>query len=390
MYELTREQKEKKRLGADFARKLYQGEAMKTRTGTGSAETFSYLWRKFSEFGIFTLPIPVKYGGLEENILDIVALMEGIGSESPDTGILFSLNVHVWACEVPILYFGSETQKTELLPGLMSGAAIGAHAISEPGAGSDAWNLETTYEKTSEGYLLNGTKNFVTNGPVADIFLIYARDRRDQSDQADQAGKSLKKIACFIVKKDTPGFTIGKPLEKMGLQNSPLSAVYLNDCEIPAGNLLGQIGQGANIFNLTMEYERTFLFSFQIGLMEKQLKDCVKYAKTREQFKNKIIQYQSVSNRLADMKVRLEISRLLMYKVAHEKMQNKNVYLDSSIAKLYISESLVQNSMAAMEIFGGYGYMKEYGLEEQLRDAMAGKFYSGTADIQRNIIAGFL
>jgi len=381
MFELTREQKEKKGLGADFAKKLSQAEPIKNRSGASSAETFSYLWRKFSQFGIFMLPIPRKYGGLEENILDIVALMEGIGSESPVTGILFSLNVHLWACEIPILYFGSEAQKTELLPGLMSGETIGAHAISEPGAGSDAWNLETTYKKTGEAYLLNGTKNFVTNGPVADIFLIYGRE---------QADKSAKKIACFIVKKNTPGFTIGKPMEKMGLQDSPLSAVYLNDCLVPAGNLLGQIGQGTNIFNLTMEYERTFLFSFQIGFMEKQLKNCVQYAKKREQFKNKIIQYQSISNRLADMKVRLEISRLLMYKVAHEKMKNKNVYLDSSIAKLYISESLVQNSISAMEIFGGYGYMKEYGIEEHLRDAMAGKFYSGTADIQRNIIAGFL
>jgi alkylation response protein AidB-like acyl-CoA dehydrogenase len=330
------------------------------------------------------LPIPKKYGGLEENILDIIALMEGIGSKSPGTGILFSLNVHLWACEVPILYFGTETQKTGFLPKLMSGETIGAHAISEPETGSDAWNLETTYQKTGDGYILNGTKNFVTNGPAADIFLIYARDK------AEKAEKNLKNIACFIVKKNTEGLTIGKPIEKMGLENSPISSIYLTDCLVPAGNLLGQIGQGTNIFNLTMEYERTFLFSFQIGFMEKQLKDCVQYAKKREQFKKKIIQYQSISNRLADMKVRLEVSRLLMYKIAHEKMARKNVFLDSSIAKLYISESLVQNSMSAMEIYGGYGYMKEYGIEEHLRDAMASKFYSGTSDIQRNIIAQFL
>lgn len=377
MFNLSPEQKEKKRLGTDFARKLYNKEPGKT----GPEEQFSYLWQKFSDFGIFRLPIPKKHGGMEENILDIVALMEGIGSASPGTGILFSLNVHLWACEVPILYFGSESQKALFLPKLMTGETIGAHAISEPEAGSDAWNLETTYQKTSDGYVLNGTKNFVTNAPVADIFLIYARET---------TGKNLKNIACFIVKKNTGGFTIGKPVEKMGLQNSPLSSIYLNDCAIPGDNLLGQIGQGTNIFNLTMEYERTFLFSFQIGFMEKQLRECVRYAKKREQFKNKIIQYQSVSNRLADMKVRLEISRLLMYKVAHEKMKGKNVFLDSSIAKLYISESLVQNSMNAMEIFGGYGYMKEYGIEEHLRDSMAGKFYSGTSDIQRNIIARFL
>lgn len=377
MFNLSREQKEKKGLGADFAKQLFHSEPIKSR----SEDTFFYLWRKFSDFGIFMLPIPKKYGGLEENTMDIIALMEGIGSESASTGILFSLNVHLWACEVPILYFGSESQKTGFLPKLMTGETIGAHAISEPEAGSDAWNLETTYQKTGDGYILNGTKNFVTNAPVADVFLIYAREK---------AEKNLKNIACFIVKKNTEGFTIGKPMEKMGLQHSPLSSIYLNDCVIPAENLLGQIGQGTNIFNLTMEYERTFLFSFQIGFMEKQLKDCVQYAKKREQFKNKIIQYQSVSNRLADMKVRLEISRLLMYKVAHEKMEHKSVYLDSSIAKLYISESLVQNSMNAMEIHGGYGYMKEYGIEEHLRDSMASKFYSGTSDIQRNIIARFL
>lgn len=378
MFCFTQEQLEKKQFAESFARKQL---ALKERDETDREGLFRLLWSRCADFGLFMLPVPGKYGGLEEELPGIVAIMEGIGAGSDEAGIMFSVNVHIWACILPVLHFGTEEQKERLLPCLINGKSIGAHGISEENAGSDVWNLETTYEEDENGYTLDGIKNYITNGPLADVFIVYARQK---------GSKGMKGVSCFIAERGMKGFTIGKPVEKMGLELSPLSSVYFNDCLLPKANLLGQKGQGMNVFNHTMEYERTLLLSFQIGLMERQLKRCVEFAGKRRQFNHRIIDFQSVSNKLADMKVRLEASRLLSYKVVNEKMENRSIFLPSSIAKLFISESLVQNSMCAMEIFGACGYIKEYGIEQSLRDSMGSKFYSGTSDIQRNIISGLI
>jgi alkylation response protein AidB-like acyl-CoA dehydrogenase len=378
MFEYSEEQLEKKRLACSFA----ESKLSSHPSGfANKSELFRLLWERCSEFGLFMLPVPVGFGGLEEDIAGIAAIMEGLGEGSDSVGVLFSVNVHIWACILPILHYGSEQQKGRYLGEMMEGIRIGAHAISEDNAGSDVWNLEATYEETEEGYCLQGIKNYVTNAPDADVYIVYARQK---------GTKGFKGVSCFIVEKGMKGFTAGKPIEKMGMELSSMSSIYLNGCIVPKPNLLGKPGQGMNIFNTTMEYERTFLLTFQVGMMERQLRRCVGFAKKREQFKKRIIDFQSVSNRLADMKVRLEASRLFMYKVIHEKQQGKNIYLSSSIAKLFISESLVQNSMNAMEIHGACGYIREYGIEEALRDSMGSIFYSGTSDIQRNIIAGML
>ncbi len=375
MFEYSKELIEKKMLGTDFARKrLVIGEHHENST----TDVIRRLWEKCADFGLFMLPIPRSLNGLEEDLVSIVLLMEGIGYGSNEVGIMFSANAHIWACEIPILHFGTESQKSRYLPKLGNGEKVGAHAISEQEAGSDVWNLQTTYSKTKGGYCLNGIKAFVTNAPFAHIFLIFARKI---------GSNHMKGISCFIVEQDTPGLTIGNSIDKMGLEYSPFSSVYLDNCIVPEENLLGGLDQGHSIFNFTMEYERPFILSFQVGLMENLLEKCVEYSRARKQFDRKIISFQSISNKLANMKVRLEVARLLTHQIAFERMNSKSTFLNSSIAKLFISESMVQNSMDAIDIFGAYGYVKQYGIEKYLRDSIASKIYSGTSDVQRNIIS---
>jgi hypothetical protein len=253
--------------------------------------------------------------------------------------------------------------------------------MTEPDAGSDAYSLITKAIGKGDKYILNGTKMFVSNAPIADILLVFARTGKS---------KGFAGISAFIVEKDFPGFSVGKPLDKMGLLTSPMGEVILEDCEVPVENRLGKEGAGNAIFNAEMEWERSCLFACHLGAMERQLESCVKYAKERRQFGKSIGSFQSISNKIADMKVRIELSRLILYKVAWMKAQGKKAPIESAIAKLYTSESYVASSLDAIQIHGGYGYMKEFGIERDLRDSIAGKIYSGTSEIQRNIIASWL
>ena len=338
-------------------------------------------WKKCADFGIQALPIPKKYNGLEEDILTCLLAMQALGYACEDSGLLFAINSHMWTCEIPVLNFGTDEQKEKYLPGLCKGKLIGGHAMTEPDSGSDAFSLKTTAVRKGDKYILNGTKMFVSNGPIADILLVFA---------ATDKSKGFAGVSAFIVEKDYPGFSVGKPLAKMGLRTSPTGEVILQDCEVPIKNRLGKEGAGAAIFNSEMEWERSCLFACHLGAMERQLEACVKYAKERRQFGKPIGKFQSISHKIADMKVRLELSSLILYKVAWLKTQGKKAPIESAIAKLYVSESYVASSLDAVQIHGGYVYMNEFGIERDLRDSIAGKIYSGTSEIQRNIIASWL
>jgi len=338
-------------------------------------------WKKCADFGIQGLPIPVKYDGLGADILTCVLTMQGLGYGCRDSGLLFAINSHIWTCEIPISVFGTDAQKGKYLPSLTKGTLIGGHAMTEPDSGSDAFSLRTTAVRKGDKYILNGTKMFVSNAPIADLLLVFA---------CTDKSKGFAGISVFIVEKDFPGFSVGRPLEKMGLKTSPTGEVVLQDCEVPLDNRLGEEGAGAAIFNAEMEWERSCLFASHLGAMESQLESCVRYAKQRFQFGKPIGKFQSISKKIADMKVRIEIASLILYKVAWMKAQGKRAPLESAIAKLYISESYVASSLDAIQIHGGYGYMTEFGIERDLRDSIAGKIYSGTSEIQRNIIASWL
>jgi alkylation response protein AidB-like acyl-CoA dehydrogenase len=335
-------------------------------------------WQKCAEFGIQGLPIPEAYGGSGADILTTVLVMEGLGYGCRDNGLAFALNAQMWAVQLPILTMGSEKQKQTYLPGLANGALIGAHAISEPDSGSDAYSLRTRATKVEGGYQLNGTKMFITNASVADVVLVFATVNPDYGRWG---------VTAFLVDKETPGFSVGRELHKMGLRTSPMSEVILADCFVPEENRLGPEGAGVAIHSSCMVWERSGILASQIGAMERQLEDSVRYAKERQQFGQSIGKFQAISNRIADMQVRLETSRLLLYKVAWLKKIDADATLAAAQAKLHISESFLQNSLDAMRIHGGYGYMSEFGVERDLRDAFGGVIYSGTSDIQRLIIA---
>ena len=338
-------------------------------------------WGKCADFGIQGLPMPEKYGGLGRDILTCIAAMEGLGYACRDSGLLFSINSHIWTCESPILKFGTDKQKDKYLPGLINGSMIGGHAMTEPDSGSDAFRMNCKAVKKGDRYFINGTKMFISNAPIADVLLVFA---------ITDAKRGFAGISAFIVEKGFPGFSVGKPLEMMGLKTCPMGEVILDDCEVPEGNRLGKEGSGAAIFNSEMEWERSCLFATHVGAMEKDLEECINYAKVRNQFGKPIGKYQAISHKIADMRVRLELSRLVLYKVAWLKSQGKRVPVESAISKLFISESYVENCMEALQIHGAYGYSKELDLEKNLRDSIAGKIYSGTSEIQKNIIATFL
>lgn len=335
-------------------------------------------WQKCADFGLLGLATPEEYGGAGEDILTTMLVMEGLGYGCKDNGLIFAINAQMWSVQHPILAFGTPAQKEKYLPGLCSGKLIGAHGMSEPDSGSDAFSLRTRAEKVDGGYVLNGSKMFVTNGPVADMAVVFA---------TVDPSKGRWGVTAFLVDYDTPGFSVSRPIEKMGLRTSPMSELILQDCFVPDEARLGPVGAGATVFNSSMEWERSCILASHVGAMERQLEDAVRYARERRQFGQPIGKFQSVSNRIADMKVRLETARLILYKVAWLKKQGKPAVMEAAIAKLFLSEAFVASSEDAMRVRGGYGYMTEFEVERDLRDAFGGVFYSGTSDIQRQIIA---
>ena len=339
------------------------------------------LWRKCAQFGIHGLPIPAEYGGSDAGALTTMLAMEALGYGCRDSGLLFAIHAHMWSVEIPILKFGTDDQKQRYLTKLCNGSWIGAHGMTEPDSGSDSFALSTRAIRDGDRYRLTGTKTFITNAPDADLILAFATvDRR----------KGIWGVTGFLIERGTKGLTIGRTIEKMGLVTSPMAEVIFEDCEVPAENVLGHEGQGSAIFNHSMGWERSCILASTVGAMERQLDTCLRYVKTRHQFRKPIGNFQLVASRIADMKVRLETSRMLLYKVAWAHTQGPMNALDAALAKLYISECAVQSALDAIQLHGGYGYMKEFPVERDLRDVIAGRIYSGTSEMQRLIIAGSL
>jgi alkylation response protein AidB-like acyl-CoA dehydrogenase len=338
-------------------------------------------WKKCADMGLHGLPFSADHGGSDADIITTMLAMEALGYGCRDAGLIFALNAQMWAVQMPIHEFGTDAQKTKFLPGLIRGDLIGAHGMSEPGSGSESSGLATTAEKRGDRWVQNGTKTFVTNAPVADVFVVFA---------TTNPALGFMGVTGFVLERGAPGLRLSQPIEKMGLKTSPMSEVILENCEAPLDALLGREGGGASVFKSSMAWERGCLLARYIGAMERQLETCVAYARTRRQFNRPIGKFQSVANMIVDMKVRMETSRLLLYKVGWLKNTGEEAVIEAAIAKLYLSESWVQSCLDAIQIHGGYGYMTEFELERDLRDAIGGRLYSGTSEIQRNIIAAQL
>jgi alkylation response protein AidB-like acyl-CoA dehydrogenase len=335
-------------------------------------------WRKCADFGVLGMPVPREYGGMGLGITEVIAVMEGLGYGSSDQGLLFSINAHMWTSIMPISLYGTPQQKQFYLPRLSNGDWISANAASEPESGSDVFSMRTRAERCGDHYVLNGTKTFVTNAQVADLFVAYAT--------IDPRLGSMG-ITGFLIDRKTPGIVISKPLEKMGLRTSPMAEVVFDECTVPVSNRLGREGRGVAVFESSMEWERGCILANYLGLMKRQLERSIQYAQHRKQFGKPIGKFQSVANRIINMKVRLDTCRQLVYRIGWLKEHGKPAMLEAAVAKLHVSESLVANCQDAIQIFGGYGYMVEQQIERELRDAMGSTLYSGTTEIQRNLIA---
>jgi len=377
-FEFTADQLELKNSAVRFAQKKLNGDMIaRDKAGTFSRE----LWNACAEFGILSLPFPKSYGGSDCDIITTLLIMEGLGYGCKDSGLLFSLNGQLWTVQMPIFHFGTAAQKTNYLSRLCSGEWIGANCMTEPSSGSDSFALSTSARLDGDHYILNGSKTLITNAPIADLFLVFATI--DQS-------KGFMGVTAFLVEKTFPGLVISKEIEKMGLKTSPISEVIFSDCRVPLANRLGPEGNGATIFNEGIEWERSCMLASDVGVMERQLEECINYAKVREQFKKPIGKFQAISHKIADMKVRLETARLILYKVAWLKQTQGRAGMEAAIAKLYLSESLIQSCLDAIQIHGGYGYTSEFEIERDLRDSISSTLYSGTSEIQKNIIAKYL
>jgi len=340
------------------------------------------LWLKCGEMGFQGLPVPEEYGGSGLDPLSTAIALEALGYGCRDGGLVFSISAHLLSCVVPIWKYGSEEQKRRYLPGLCKGALIAVNAMTEPGSGSDAFSLSTKAEPVGEGFRINGTKTFCSNGPIADLALIFAL--------TDPEKRSYGGVTAFLVERGTPGFQTSKKFDKMGLRTSPLGELIFEDVYVPGEAVLGGVGAGTTIFTYVMDWERICLFASHIGTMEHLLEKSIEYARTRKQFGQPIGKFQAISHRIADMKVMLEAARLLVYKAAWHLDRARNVPLDGSIAKLFVSESLIKIALDTVQVLGGYGYMTEYEIERVLRDAVGSTLYGGTSEVQRNIIARWL
>jgi len=338
-------------------------------------------WKKAGEFGILGLPIPEEYGGSGADIMTMLAGMEGFGFGCRDAGFYLSMAAHIVIGEIPIWKFGTEEQKRKYLPKMCSGEWIGAYALTEPDAGSDALSLRTKAEKRGDYYILNGTKMFITNGPIADIVVVFAT--------VDYT-KRAKGITAFIVEKGFQGFSVSRELDKMGQRTSPTGELIFEDCKVPVENRLGKEGQGVDILKESLEWERACLLAGTIGQIEYELNRCVRYANERIQFGKPIGQFQLIQEKLANMKMRLESARLLVYRAAWMKEKGISAPIEAAIAKLAISETRVANALDAVQIHGGYGYMREFEVERVLRDSIAATIGAGTSEIQRINIAKHL
>ncbi|MFL5654924.1 MAG: acyl-CoA dehydrogenase family protein [Ktedonobacteraceae bacterium] len=338
-------------------------------------------WRLCGELGLLGLCVPERYQGDGFDALTTARAIEAFGRGCEDMGLVFSVAAHLFACTMPIVEYGSEEIKDELLPRLCSGEQIGANAITESDAGSDVFALKTHAVRDRESYILTGTKSYVTNGPIADFLVTYA---------STKPAHGYLGITGFVVKKGSPGLSVSEPFSKMGLTSTPACQVYLVECRVPVINRLGREGQGAQIFKRSMQWERSCLFASYLGMMERQLEQTTTYAQKRRQFGKSISKNQAIAHRLANMKHRLEAARLLLYRACWLLDQDKDATLAISLAKLAVSEAAIQGGLDAIQIHGAIGFGCEFGIERMLRDAIASTIFSGTSEMQRDIIANEL
>ncbi|MCE3278181.1 MAG: Acyl-CoA dehydrogenase [Bacteroidetes bacterium] len=340
------------------------------------------LWLKAGEQKLTGLTVPSLFGGGNMDPFSAIIALEALGYSCTDGGLNFAICAHFLAGVSPLLHFGNNAQKEKYLSSVSTGKSIMVNCMTENTSGSDAFHLKTSAKRYKDGFIIDGSKTFASNGPVADTILIYTL--------TDENKGFLGGITAFILDMKTEGISIGNSLEKMGLRSCNMCELFFDNVFVSESDILGQIGGGTTVFNYSMEWERTGMAACQIGSMQRLLEQSIKYAQTRIISNESIGKKQAVSHRIANMKMQLEAGRLLTYKAANGLNTGRENTLNASIAKLFVSEAYTAAAMEAVTIHGGNGYTSSYPIERALRDAIGSTIYSGTSDIQRNIISSWL
>ncbi len=372
-FELTEEQKMIREMTRGFAEKEVMPKAAEIDKNHRFPEE---LVRQMAELGLMGMMIPEEYGGAGLDCVSYVVAMEEISRGCASTGVIMSVNNSLVLD--PLWKNATEEQKQRWVVPLAKGEKLGCFCLSEPGTGSDAAAQRTVAEKKGEKWLLNGTKNFITNGPQADVSIVFA-----MTDKS----KGVKGISAFVIDKETPGYTVGKIEEKLGILGSGTSQMVCEDVELSGENLLGREGEGFKIAMRTLDGGRIGIASQALGIARAALEEAIKYSQEREAFGQQICKFQGLQWMMADMATRLDAARLLTYRAAFLKDRGKRHSVESAMAKLYASEAAMWIANKALQIHGGYGYVKEYNAERHFRDAKITEIYEGTSEIQRLVIA---
>ncbi|MBN8234969.1 acyl-CoA dehydrogenase [Halobacillus kuroshimensis] len=371
-FTLTEEQEMLRKMVRDFSK----NEVEPTAAERDEEERFDReIFDKMAGLGLTGIPWPEEYGGIGSDFISYVIAVEELSRVCASTGV--TLSAHISLASWPIYTFGTEEQKKKFLAPLAAGEKLGAYALSEPGAGSDVSSMRTQAKLDGDSYVLNGNKVWITNGGVADTYVVFAKTNPDEGNRG---------ISAFIVEKDTPGFSTGKKEKKLGIRSSPTTELIFEDCRIPKENLLGGEGQGFKIAMMTLDGGRNGIAAQAVGIAQGALDESVAYAKEREQFGKPIAALQGISFKLADMAAEIEASRLLTYQAAYLESEGLPYSKASAMAKLFAGDTAMKVTTEAVQVHGGYGYTKDYPVERYMRDAKITQIYEGTQEIQRLVI----
>ncbi|WP_018923202.1 acyl-CoA dehydrogenase [Salsuginibacillus kocurii] len=363
-----------------MVREFSENEVAPTAAERDEAERFDMeLFKQMADLGLTGIPWPEEYGGIGADYVSYCIAVEELSRVCASMGV--TLSAHISLAGWPIYSFGTEAQKQTYLRALAEGTKIGAYGLTEPGSGSDAASMKTTAEKKGDDYILNGSKIFITNGGIADIYVVFALTEPE---------KKHKGVSAFIVEKDAEGFSIGKKEEKLGIRSSPTTEIIMEDCRVPAENLLGEEGEGFKIAMMTLDGGRNGIAAQAVGIAQGALDAATSYAKERKQFGKPIGQQQGLAFKLADMATKVEASRLLTYQAAWRESEKLAYSKESAMSKLFAGDTAMEVTTEAVQVFGGYGYTKDYSVERYMRDAKITQIYEGTNEIQRLVISKML